>query len=210
MNTYSDFEKFQPELSENETVLMRLKPNRPAYMQLRRKTALSKMLRNLPVLLFPVLGFFLISSQYDQGIGETLRSFGSLIKQFPVFIVFLCFVILVLFFPGLKDIITSSRGYSNTAYFITDKRIIFFAGHIFPIETSIRYNDIDRIQVIDSPQHTSSIYIIDTEHAGPYLSTYGAGRNKVMSQLGVLHCLDNGEMVTNRIYTEVRKYKNID
>ena len=214
MNTYSDFEEFQPELSENETVLMRLKPNRQAYIQLRLISALSKIFENLPILFVPVLGIVLISRQFNQTLGEMVNAYIAMMKQTPgFFIIFGIFIgvwILVLLFPAIKDVVTAYRSYSNTAYFITDKRIIFFQGNTYPIETSIQYSNIDRIHVVNSPRHTSSIYIVEAENYDPFLSTRRSRRKKVIYDRSVLQCLENVEMVNSRIYTEVRKYKNID
>lgn len=161
MSKYESFMNYETDLSnplvEGETLIWSSKPQKSAFI-------INKVLTMMPIALIWLL--------FDLSFLIPIISSG-VIKQILFFIIpFFAFHLLPVWI-WLGNIITSSRRWKNTKYYVTDKRIILQTGFVDMNYQTIYYKDIRnvnlRIGIIDKLLGVGDIYF----DLGTYVSRNG-------------------------------------
>ena len=145
MEVYS-YQNRNPVLASGETILWKGKPKRSAFL-------LSKVLTMMPIALVWLCfdGFF---------IGNMLHAGGGMWFMIPFFALHLMPV-----WIWLGSALTAARRWSNTDYYVTNRRIIIRGGALAVNETSLFYKDLRNAQVriglLDKLTHTGDIVFDD-------------------------------------------------
>ena len=147
-NKYIQYEEEMPNpLAEGEQVLWSAKPKRSAFI-------INNIVRMMPVALIWLL--------FDSFIIYVFISTGKIKEMVLPIIIFFAFHLLPVWI-WLGNIITASKKWKNTKYYVTDKRIIIQTGIIGASYDTIYYKDIKnvslKIGVIDKLLKVGDIYI---------------------------------------------------
>ena len=170
-----DFEtgRSYPTLAGGESILWRGKPKRSAFIA-------TKSLSLLPIaVIWLILDLNIMGSAFSGGqmIGFFIPFFA--LHLMPVWI-------------WLANVITASRRWKNTNYYVTNRRIIIQGGYFAVNETSLFYKDLRnahmRVGFLNKIFQTGNITFDD--------GTYGNSKQK---RPHALEDLENPEAVYNRI-----------
>ena len=147
-NKYIQYEEEMPNpLAEGEQVLWSAKPKRSAFI-------INNIVRMMPVALIWLL--------FDSFIIYVFISTGKIKEMVLPIIIFFAFHLLPVCI-WLRNILTASKKWKNTKYYVTDKRIIIQTGIIGASYDTIYYKDIKnvslKIGVIDKLLKVGDIYI---------------------------------------------------
>lgn len=147
-NKYIQYEEEMPNpLAEGEQVLWSAKPKRSAFI-------INNIVRMMPVALIWLL--------FDSFIIYVFISTGKIKEMVLPIIIFFAFHLLPVWI-WLGNILTASKKWKNTKYYVTDKRIIIQTGIIGASYDTIYYKDIKnvslKIGVIDKLLKVGDIYI---------------------------------------------------
>lgn len=164
-----------PVLAAGEAVLWRGKPKKSAFIA-------SKALTMLPIaIVWLCFDSVLIASIFDSGEQLLFLIPFTLLHLMPVWI-------------WLGSTLTASRRWKNTAYYVTNRRIIIQGGFLAVNETSLFYKDMTNAQVsiglLGKLFHTGNILF----NAGTYF-----GNRNFREQLPRLEHLEEPHDVYNRI-----------
>ena len=147
-NKYIQYEEEMPNpLAEDEQELWSAKPKKSAFI-------INNIVRMMPVALIWLL--------FDSFIIYVFISSGAIKEMVLPIIIFFAFHLLPVWI-WLGNIITASKKWKNTKYYVTDKRIIIQTGIIGASYDTIYYKDIKnvslKIGVIDKLLKVGDIYI---------------------------------------------------
>lgn len=150
MSKYENFMNYETDLSnplvEGETLIWSSKPKKSAFI-------INKVLTMMPIALIWLL--------FDLSFLIAMISSGE-IKEMLFFIIPFFALHLLPVWIWLGNIITSSRRWKNTKYYVTDKRIIIQTGFVDMNYQTIYYKDIKnvnlRIGIIDKLLGVGDIY----------------------------------------------------
>ena len=174
----TDYEYSQqnPVLAAGEAVLWRGKPKRSTFIA-------TKSLTMLPIAII----WLFFDMQFILGMGGVGSQAVFLIPFFALH--------LMPVWIWLGNVLTASRRWKNTNYYVTNRRIILQGGFLAVNETSLFYRDIRNAQVriglLDKLLHTGDI-VLDN-------GTYVVRNNRQHSQNFVLEDLEDPHGVYSRI-----------